>query len=99
MLIDAYGEEIIKAMNAILNRTEERSCHKEAENEVCYKIWKSIDQFDPSKSSLKTWLLTINRNSYIDKKRSIRCIFFCRSSLSHSRMNLRQMKKSSPTYL
>ncbi|MCB5950770.1 sigma-70 family RNA polymerase sigma factor [Enterococcus sp. BWT-B8] len=71
LLINSYGEEIIKTINAVLNRTEEHNYHKEAENEVFYKIWRSIDQFDVSKSSLKTWSLTITRNSCIDKKRTI----------------------------
>lgn len=71
LLIDMLGTDILKTIHAILNRPEEDSYQKETENEVFYKIWQKIQQFDSRKSSLKTWTLTIVRNTCIDKKRSI----------------------------
>ena len=71
MLIDVYGSAIVKTIRAVLNRSEERSYQKETENEVFYRIWKNIARFDPQKSSLKTWCLTITRNLSVDKKRSL----------------------------
>jgi len=42
--------------------------------EVFIKIWKNINRFNSSKSSIKTWIFTIAKNSIIDylrKKKSI----------------------------
>lgn len=71
LLIELLGNDIIKTICAVLNRPEEYSHHKDAENEVFYKLWKGISQFNEEKSSLKTWVLTITRNTCIDKKRTI----------------------------
>lgn len=70
-LIDLFGTDIIKCIRAILNRSEETIYRKEAENEAFYRIWQTISSYDPDKSSLKTWSLTITRNICLDKKRSI----------------------------
>lgn len=71
LLIDQLGNDIIKTIRAVLNRPEEYSYHEETENEVFYRIWKTMPTFDSQKSSLKTWVLTITRNLCIDKKRYI----------------------------
>ncbi|EOL43288.1 sigma-70 family RNA polymerase sigma factor [Enterococcus caccae] len=69
--IDLLGTDIVKCIRAILNHSEEITYQKEAENEVFYRIWKSIASYDAKKSSLKTWSLTITRNICLDKKRAI----------------------------
>lgn len=69
--IDLLGTDIVKCIRAILNHAEERVYHKEVENEVFYRIWQKIASYDADKSSLKTWSLTITRNSCLDKKRMI----------------------------
>jgi len=38
--------------------------------DVFLKIWDKIDQYDPSKGKLFTWMLNIARNHAIDKTRS-----------------------------
>ncbi|KAF1296896.1 RNA polymerase subunit sigma-70 [Enterococcus sp. JM4C] len=70
-LIDVYGYSIITTIRAILNQSIERNHLKDVENEVFYKIWTNAQRFDPTKSSLKTWLLTITKHCSIDKKREI----------------------------
>ncbi|MEI5995480.1 sigma-70 family RNA polymerase sigma factor [Candidatus Enterococcus mansonii] len=70
-LIDLLGTDIVKCIRAVLNHSNEKAYHKEVENEVFYRIWQKIDSFDENKSSLKTWSLTITRNSCLDKKRRI----------------------------
>lgn len=70
-LIDYMGADIVYTIRRILNHSEEQSVHKEVENEVFYKIWKKITTYDQQKSSLKTWCLTITRNTCLDKKRAI----------------------------
>jgi RNA polymerase sigma-70 factor (ECF subfamily) len=71
LLIEHLGNDIIRTISAVLNRSEEHSYHEETENEVFYRLWKNIPIFDEEKSSLKTWVLTITRNICIDKKRAI----------------------------
>ena len=38
----------------------------DATQEVFIKVWKKIDNFDPKKSSFKTWIFTIAKNTSID---------------------------------
>lgn len=70
-LIDYLGADVIAMINCLLNRPEERIYKKEVENETFYKIWKKAETFDNQKSSLKTWCLTIARNTCLDKKRKL----------------------------
>ncbi|MGM0124341.1 hypothetical protein IGI37_001718 [Enterococcus sp. AZ194] len=70
-LIDVYGYAIVMTIRAILTTTTERSYSKDVENEVFYKVWQNVHRFDATKSSLKTWLLTITKRCSIDKKREI----------------------------
>ncbi|MGX7245225.1 RNA polymerase sigma factor [Enterococcus quebecensis] len=69
--IDLFGTDIVKCIRSILNHTDERTYHKEVENEVFYRIWQKISTYSEEKSSLKTWSLTITRNICLDKKRLI----------------------------
>lgn len=70
-LIDDYGFAICQAIWGILNHPAEASYRKEVENEVFYKIWEKIGDFDPQKASFKTWCVTIARNQALDKKRQV----------------------------
>jgi RNA polymerase sigma factor (sigma-70 family) len=38
--------------------------------EVFVKIWNNIDQYDPAKARIYTWMMNISRNAAIDKLRS-----------------------------
>ncbi|MHC5216275.1 sigma-70 family RNA polymerase sigma factor [Enterococcus sp. LJL128] len=71
LLIDHLGKDILKTIYSILDRPEERDYRREAENEVFYKLWKKMNHYNATKSSLKTWVLTITKNTCIDKKRSL----------------------------
>ena len=70
-LIDDYGFAICQAVWGILNHPAEASYRKEVENEVFYKIWEKIGDFDPQKASFKTWCVTIARNQALAKKRQV----------------------------
>jgi len=70
-MIDCYGGTILRTIRYILNHPTEHSYLKEAENEVFYKLWQVIPQYQPEKSSLKTWIITITKNVALDKKRKI----------------------------
>lgn len=70
-LIDLYSCSICSMIRLILNHPAEKTYLKEVENEVFYKIWDKIEQFDETKSSLGTWSVKIARNLALDKKRQI----------------------------
>lgn len=71
ILIDIYGYSIVTTIRAILNQSVEQSYLKDVENAVFYKIWENASLFDSTKSSFKTWILTITKHCSIDKKREI----------------------------
>lgn len=43
---------------------------KDVLQEVFLKIWNNIDQYDPAKGRIYTWMINIARNTAIDKLRS-----------------------------
>lgn len=45
---------------------------EECENDVYLKIWKSIDTYDPSKSTLKTFIICVARNTAINRLKSVK---------------------------
>lgn len=49
--IDAFGTDIIKCIRSILNHPKEKIYHKEAENEVFYRIWQKIATYDAKKAA------------------------------------------------
>ena len=48
----------------------ERAVAEELLHDVFLKIWNKIEQFEPEKGRLFTWMLNIARNAAIDKTRS-----------------------------
>lgn len=70
-LIDSYGSSIIKTIRSILSTSYEKNYWEEVENEVFYLLWQQLTNYDPSKSSLITYVLTITRNKTIDRKRQL----------------------------
>lgn len=50
----------------ILNIVTDKETGNDILQEVFVKIWKQLDQYDPSKGRLFTWMLNIARNASID---------------------------------
>ena len=71
---DYHLSEIIKAYTSQLYNFIRRHGfnNEEAEDmlqDVFVKVWKSIDKFDESKSSFRTWIFTITKNTIYDSLR------------------------------
>lgn len=70
-LIELFGTDILRTIQAILNHSNERPYIKEIQNKVFYRLWEELGHYDESKSSLRTWIMVITRNLAIDEKRKI----------------------------
>jgi len=65
-LYDHYSS----ALNGIITRiVGSEKVAEEVLQQTFLKIWEKIDQFDPNKASLFTWMVRIARNTAIDKRR------------------------------
>lgn len=83
-IIDEYKNGLVESFKDLIDRYTSALFNLSAQivgkdnaadivQEVFIKIWKKIDKFDQSKSSFKTWIFTIAKNTSIDflrKKRS-----------------------------
>src|SRR4249919_3932947 len=56
--------------NVILSILQDKELSNDVLQEVFIKIWRQIDQYDPEKGRLFTWLVNISRNASIDTLRS-----------------------------
>ncbi len=56
--------------NIILSILQDAELANDTLQEVFVKIWKQIDQYDPDKGRLFTWMINIGRNATIDTLRS-----------------------------
>ena len=61
-----YTEYSGKVMGYIRARIRSSAEAEDLHSEVFEKILKKINDFDPSKASLNTWIFTITRNTVID---------------------------------
>ena len=61
-----YTEYSGKVMGYIRARIRSSAEAEDLHSEVFEKILKKIEEFDPSKASLNTWIFTITRNTVID---------------------------------
>ncbi len=61
-----YTEYSGKVMGYIRARIRSSAEAEDLHSEVFEKILKKIEEFDPSKASLSTWIFTITRNTVID---------------------------------
>ena len=61
-----YTEYNGKVMGYIRARIRSSAEAEDLHSEVFEKILKKIEEFDPSKASLNTWIFTITRNTVID---------------------------------
>ena len=64
-----YTEYSGKVMGYIRARIRSSAEAEDLHSEVFEKILKKIEEFDPSKASLNTWIFTITRNTVIDHYR------------------------------
>ncbi len=55
-----------KVMGYLYNRVNGRATAEDLCSDVFEKVFRRIDQYDQSKSSLSTWIFTITRNTVID---------------------------------
>ena len=66
-LYDHYGDALYGVIFRIVAHPE---AAEEIQQNVFLKVWQRIDDFDPSRGRLFTWLLNIARNASIDHLRS-----------------------------
>jgi RNA polymerase sigma-70 factor, ECF subfamily len=66
-LYDNYSAALYGVVKRVLEQDE---LAQDTLQEAFVKIWKNIEQYDPTKSKLFTWMLNIARNAAIDKLRS-----------------------------
>ena len=69
LIYDDYGPNLY---GYILKMMDDEIVAQDILQESFIKIWKNAQQYDPKKSRLFTWLLTICRNTAIDRLRSIK---------------------------
>ena len=65
-LMDHYGDSMYGVVNQIVKDT---NLVDDALQEGFIKIWKNINEFNPERASLFTWMFTIVKNSAIDLTR------------------------------
>ena len=65
-LYEATAPKLLGTITRILNN---RGWAEEVVHDTYIKIWRKADQFDASKASAITWMVTIARNGAIDKLR------------------------------
>ncbi|MFM2047701.1 MAG: hypothetical protein RI955_247 [Bacteroidota bacterium] len=56
--------------NVIFQILQNQELSEDVLQEAFVKIWKNVEQYEPSKGTLFTWMLNICRNQAIDKTRS-----------------------------
>ena len=61
-----YAEYSGKVMGYIMARVQHRADAEDLCADVFEKIFRKLDQFDPDKASLNTWIFTVARNTLID---------------------------------
>lgn len=66
-LYDNYSGALYSVILSIL---QDRELANDVLQEVFVKVWRQIDQYDPGKGRLFTWLVNISRNASIDTLRS-----------------------------
>ncbi len=83
-LYDNYSAALYGAIFKILNNEEKA---QDVMQEVFLKIWRKINEFDPSRGRLFTWMINIARNSSIDLLRKEKNIFMENISESTGRVD------------
>ncbi|MGN6566685.1 MAG: RNA polymerase sigma factor [Flavipsychrobacter sp.] len=65
-----YGHYAATLYGVITKVIYDEQTAQDVLQEVFVKIWNNIDQFDPAKGRIYTWMINISRNAAIDKLRS-----------------------------
>jgi RNA polymerase sigma-70 factor (ECF subfamily) len=65
-LYRTYGDELY---GFALNRLRDRELAEEVVQEVFTRVWRSADDFDAGRGSVRTWLYGIARNAVVDCER------------------------------
>src|SRR3954471_13344204 len=65
-LYRAYGDELY---GFAVKRLRDRGAAEEVVQDVFMRAWRHADDFDPRRSSVRTWLYGIARNAVIDHER------------------------------
>ena len=66
-LYDNYSSALYTVIASVL---QDKELANDVLQEVFIKIWKQIDQYNPDKGRLFTWMVNISRNASIDTLRS-----------------------------
>ncbi len=66
-LYDHYSGSLFGVVSRVIQKEE---VAEEVLQDVFLKIWNKIDNYDPAKGKLFTWMLNLTRNLAIDKTRS-----------------------------
>ncbi|HMW40229.1 MAG: RNA polymerase sigma factor [Saprospiraceae bacterium] len=66
LLMDQYGEAMYGVTSKILHNAD---AAEDSLQEGFIKIWRNLNEYNPERSSLFTWILTIIRNTAIDNLR------------------------------
>jgi RNA polymerase sigma-70 factor (ECF subfamily) len=69
LLYDRYASV---AMAVAVRVVSDRQLAEDLVHDAYVAVWQKIDRFDPSRGSLRSWLLTIVRNRAIDRLRGAR---------------------------
>jgi RNA polymerase sigma-70 factor, ECF subfamily len=69
LLYDRYASV---AMAVAVRVVSDRELAEDLVHDAYVAVWQKIDRFDPSRGSLRSWLLTIVRNRAIDRLRGAR---------------------------
>jgi RNA polymerase sigma-70 factor, ECF subfamily len=73
-LMDLYGNPVLGLVTRVLSSACSREDIEECVSDAFVAAWHKIDEYDPGKGSLKTWLLILAKYKALDyrRKRSVR---------------------------
>ncbi len=80
-LVEKYTPQIYNYARRFTNQDEA----EDLTQDIFIKVWKNLKKFNKDKSSFKTWLFTIARNTVIDSMRKKKNVLF--SSLDKEEVN------------
>lgn len=69
---ELYDRYASVALALAVKVTTDRSAAEDVVHDAFVAVWQRIDRFDPSRGSLRGWLLTVVRNRAIDRIRATR---------------------------
>lgn len=67
LLYERYGKAVYSLAYRIL---QNKTMAEEATQDTFMKVWRMSDRWDPGRGQLSSWLLTITRNTAIDRLRA-----------------------------